>query len=104
MGIRPEHLILSVPANKNLPLQVELVENLGNDTYLAAKLTDVNFQQTLLANHTVQVRVPPDKSVRLGEQLWFSLTPDKIYFFDPETELAIYPKTSPSLPFENKHS
>lgn len=103
LGIRPEHLILSVPANKNLPLQVELVENLGNETYLGAKLTDVNFQQTLLANHTVQVRVPPDKSVRLGEQLWFSLTPEKIYFFDPDTELAIYPKTSPSLPFENKH-
>ncbi|MDJ0795311.1 MAG: ABC transporter ATP-binding protein [Calothrix sp. MO_167.B12] len=99
LGIRPEHLILSVPANKNLPLQVELVENLGNDTYLAAKLTDVNFQKTAL-NHTVQVRVPPDKLVRLGEQLWFSLTPEKIHFFDPETELAIFPKTSPSLPFE----
>ncbi len=99
LGIRPEHLILSVPANKNLPLQVELVENLGNDTYLAAKLTDVNFQNTAL-NQTLQVRIPPDKLVGLGEQLWFSLTPEKIHFFDPETELAIFPKTSPSLPFE----
>jgi multiple sugar transport system ATP-binding protein len=100
LGIRPEHLILSVPANKNLPLQVELVENLGNDTYISAQLTDVNFQKITPANQTLQVRVPPDKLVRLGEQLWFSLTPEKIHFFDPETELAIYPKTSPSLPFE----
>ena len=99
LGIRPEHLILSVPANKNLPLKVELVENLGNDTYLAAKLTDVNFQNTAV-NQTLQVRIPPDKLVRLGEQLWFSLTPEKIHFFDPDTELAIFPKTSPSLPFE----
>ncbi|WP_088239847.1 ABC transporter ATP-binding protein [Calothrix rhizosoleniae] len=99
LGIRPEHLILSVPANKNLPLKVELVENLGNDTYLAAKLTDVNFQNTAL-NQTLQVRIPPDKLVRLGEQLWFSLIPEKIHFFDPETELAIFPKNSPSLPFE----
>ncbi|HCF26732.1 MAG TPA: sugar ABC transporter ATP-binding protein, partial [Cyanobacteria bacterium UBA11049] len=32
LGIRPEHLSLSVAAPKNLLVQVELVEALGNET------------------------------------------------------------------------
>jgi multiple sugar transport system ATP-binding protein len=48
LGIRPEHLIVSVAANKNLPVQVELVENLGNDTYLSTRLLEPGFQILLL--------------------------------------------------------
>jgi multiple sugar transport system ATP-binding protein len=99
LGIRPEHLSISLPATKNLPVEVDLVENLGNDTYLAVKLVEPD--QTSYASNYLQVRVPSDRTVRIGEQLWLSLTPDKIHFFDPETELAIFPKSSsPSLPFE----
>ncbi|MCV3217059.1 ABC transporter ATP-binding protein [Plectonema radiosum NIES-515] len=98
LGIRPEHLSISLPATKNLQVEVDLVENLGNDTYLAVKLVEPD-KTTYLSNY-LQVRVPPDRTVRIGEQLWLSLTPDKIHFFDPETDLAIYPKSlSPSLPF-----
>jgi multiple sugar transport system ATP-binding protein len=99
LGIRPEHLSISLPATKNLQVEVDLVENLGNDTYLAVKLVEPD--QTTYTNNYLQVRVPSDRTVRIGEQLWLSLTPDKIHFFDPETDLAIYPKSSsPSLPFE----
>ncbi|PMB27891.1 ABC transporter ATP-binding protein [Fischerella thermalis] len=92
LGIRPEHLILSVPATKNLPVQVELVENLGNDSYLSTKLVGSSFQQPVTASgNSLQVRVPPDRLVHVGEQLWLSLTPEKLHFFDPETELAIFP-------------
>ena len=99
LGIRPEHLSISLPATKNLQVEVDLVENLGNDTYLAVKLVEPN--QTSYASNYLQVRVPSDRTVRIGEQLWLSLTPDKIHFFDPETDLAIYPKSSSlSLPFE----
>lgn len=98
LGIRPEHLSISLPATKNLQVEVDLVENLGNDTYLAVKLVEPD--QTTCTSNYLQVRVPPDRTVRIGEQLWLSLTPDKIHFFDPETESAIYPKSlSPSLPF-----
>ncbi|ARV61320.1 sugar ABC transporter ATP-binding protein [Nostocales cyanobacterium HT-58-2] len=101
LGIRPEHLVVSVPANKNLPVQVELVENLGNDTYLSARLLEPGFQKSAFPTHEVQVRVPPERFVSYGEQLWLSLTPEKLHFFDPETQLAIFPKSqSPSLPFE----
>jgi multiple sugar transport system ATP-binding protein len=53
-----------------------------------------------LGSDAMQIRVPPERHYRLGEEIWLSLTPDKLYFFDPETELAIYPKIPVMLPFE----
>ncbi|WP_392533285.1 ABC transporter ATP-binding protein [Nostoc sp. C117] len=90
LGIRPEHLNLSMPATKNLPVQVDLVENLGNDSFLAVKIAEPGAKPATTANY-LQVRIPPDRFVQPGEQLWLSLTPEKIHFFDPETELAIFP-------------
>jgi multiple sugar transport system ATP-binding protein len=90
LGIRPEHLNLSMPATKNLPVQVDLVENLGNDSFLAVKIAEPGSKPATTAN-SLQVRIPPDRFVQPGEQLWLSLTPEKIHFFDPETELAIFP-------------
>ncbi|MEH2207734.1 MAG: ABC transporter ATP-binding protein [Nostoc sp.] len=90
LGIRPEHFNLSMPATKNLPVQVDLVENLGNDSFLAVKIAEPGSQPAITANY-LQVRIPPDRFVQPGEQLWLSLTPEKIHFFDPETELAIFP-------------
>jgi multiple sugar transport system ATP-binding protein len=91
LGIRPEHLSLSAPATKNLPVQVDMVENLGNDTFLAVRLAEPGSDAN--TGNYLQVRVPPDRLVRISEQLWLSLTPDKIHFFDPQTELAIFPET-----------
>ncbi len=102
LGVRPEHWNISLPATKNLPAQVEWTENLGNDSYLAIKLIETKFAKDYLAPEELQVRVPPEKLVNTGEKVWLSLNPEKIHFFDPETELAIFPKSnSPSLPFEN---
>lgn len=80
LGIRPEHLTLSVPAPKNLPVKVELVEALGNDTYVSVTLDDKS---------TLQVRIPPDQVVKIGEKIWLSLTADKIHLFDPQTGKTI---------------
>lgn len=84
MGIRPEHLTLGLPATKNVRGRVETVESLGNDTYIAVKILDL--EQTDL---TLQVRVSPDKLVTIGEEVWLSATTDKIHLFDPETGLAL---------------
>ncbi|MEH2379207.1 MAG: ABC transporter ATP-binding protein [Nostoc sp.] len=89
LGIRPEHLNLSMPATKNIPVQVDLVENLGNDSFLAVKIAEPGSETAITANY-LQVRIPPDRFVQPGEQLWLSLTLEKIHFFDPETELAIF--------------
>ncbi|HEY9665877.1 MAG TPA: ATP-binding cassette domain-containing protein [Coleofasciculaceae cyanobacterium] len=82
LGIRPEHLAVSVPAPKNLPVQVEIVEALGNDTYVAVTLDEIS---------TLQARIPPDQVVQNGDRIWLSLAVDKIHFFDPQTGLAIRP-------------
>ena len=63
LGIRPEHLILSVPATKNLPVKVNLVENLGNDSFLSVKIADPDSQDP--EGQSLQVRVPPDRFIHL---------------------------------------
>lgn len=83
LGIRPEHLGLSPPAPKNLSVEVDLVEALGNDTYLSVTLAE--------SSTTLQVRIPPEQSVKIGEKIWLSLAPDKIHLFDPQTHRAIRP-------------
>ncbi len=80
LGIRPEHLAVSVPAPKNLLVQVDLVEALGNDTYLSVSLAEAS---------SLQVRIPPDQLVQIGERLWLSIASDKIHLFDPQTGMAI---------------
>ena len=94
LGIRPEHLSLSVAAPKNLPVQVDLVEALGNETYLSVSLVGEGLTLPPTATATtnsLQVRILPERVVRVGEQMWLSLAPDKIHFFDPEIGIAIRP-------------
>lgn len=81
LGIRPEHLSLSSAAPTNIPVQVDLVEALGNETYLSVS--------TANSSAAIQVRIPPDRSVSIGEQIWLSFAPEKLHFFDPDTGLAI---------------
>ena len=85
LGIRPEHLSINPPATKNLSVQVEIVEALGHETYLRVCLTDAPTVR-------MQVRVPPERSIRVGEELWLAIAHDKIHLFDPDTELAIFPR------------
>jgi multiple sugar transport system ATP-binding protein len=85
LGIRPEHLSIGMPAPKNLPVQVELVEALGSETYLAVKFVDAEAISPLL-----QARIEPDRPVQMGEQLWLTIAPDKIHLFDSETQQAIF--------------
>lgn len=85
LGIRPEHLSLSLPAPKNLQVRVDMVEALGNETHLSVNLTEATDAANL------QVRISPDRPVRIGEELWLSMASDKIHLFEPETGNAISP-------------
>ncbi|MBW4692937.1 MAG: ABC transporter ATP-binding protein [Lyngbya sp. HA4199-MV5] len=84
LGIRPEHLNVSAAAPKNLPVQVELVEALGSETYLAVSLVNASSDASLL-----QARIEPDRPVHLGEQLWLSMSPDKIHLFDHDGQAIV---------------
>lgn len=81
LGIRPEHLSLSNPSLSNqksshLPVTVDLVESLGNDTYLFVNLA---------AAHNLQVRLTSDHRAMVGDQLWLAIDPEKFHLFAPET-------------------
>ncbi|MDX2216259.1 MAG: ABC transporter ATP-binding protein [Oculatellaceae cyanobacterium bins.114] len=84
LGIRPEHLSASVPAPKNLPVRVERVEALGSETYLS-----VSFVNSSTEESELQVRIEPDRPVRVGEEIWLAIAPDKIHLFDAKTGVAI---------------
>jgi multiple sugar transport system ATP-binding protein len=83
LGIRPEHLSISVPAPKNLPVQIERVEALGNETQILVRLVGAEAA-------TLQARVSPDQAVRLGEEMWLTIATDKIHLFEPETGNAVF--------------
>ena len=85
LGIRPEHLSLSVAAPKNIPVRVERVEALGSETQLVLSLMEsVTSEPTIL-----RARVEPDRKVSLGEELWLAIATDKIHLFNAETGEAI---------------
>jgi multiple sugar transport system ATP-binding protein len=83
LGIRPEHFKLSCSAPDSLQVQVDLVEALGNDTYISVHLVD-DPDLSLIA------RIPPEERVDLGEQIWLTPVLDRIHLFDPQTEKAIW--------------
>jgi len=85
LGIRPEHLQLSVPAPKNLPIRVERIEALGSDTYVLGRL----MADGRPTSSTLQIRVEPDRAISQDEILWFAMLPDKIHLFDPQTGAAL---------------
>ena len=85
LGIRPEHFSVGVPAPKNLHVQVELVEALGSETYLSVRLLDTDTRQPIF----LQARIEPDHPVRVGDDLWLTIAPDKLHLFDPASDLAI---------------
>lgn len=89
LGIRPEHLKVGAAAPKNLLVQVDLVEALGNDTYLSATLIEGD-----LAGTTLQVRIEPERQVQVRDRIWLSIAVDKLHLFDPDSGSAIRPEVN----------
>jgi len=83
LGIRPEHLQESAPAPKNLPIQVQAVEQLGHETLIAGTLPEDSTRLNL--------RLDQPRSLEVGETLWFSMVPEYIHLFSAQTGLAIFP-------------
>lgn len=100
LGIRPEHLSVSLPAPKNLPVKVDRVEALGSETYLTVSLANTADSSRIDdsadiagAEHSpvLQVRIEPDRPISVGEKVWLAIAPDKVHLFDDATGLAIQP-------------
>jgi multiple sugar transport system ATP-binding protein len=72
LGVRPEHFSLSVAAPRNLQAQVEMVEALGNETLIVVRFGE----------NRLQIRVPPEANVRVGDEVWLAIVTDRAHLFD----------------------
>jgi multiple sugar transport system ATP-binding protein len=87
LGVRPEHIIDWEHANgvasqdSKIPVTVDVVELLGNETFVYLTMGD---------GSTITARMAPELRLQRGLQLDVTAPSDKMHFFDPETEYAIY--------------
>ncbi|MBL1209638.1 MAG: ABC transporter ATP-binding protein [Geminocystis sp. GBBB08] len=75
LGIRPEYFDLAPPSSSTIPVIVNLVEALGNESILTVNL-EGNNQENL------QVKLFTDEVIKIGDKLNLSIKLDKISFFD----------------------
>ncbi len=83
LGIRPEDFKISVPSPENIPVKINFIEALGNDTYITANL--IKQEQISL-----QVRIAPDIVIKTQEIIYLEINLDKIHLFDEDTGKAIW--------------
>jgi multiple sugar transport system ATP-binding protein len=96
-GFRPEQFDVSYNghgAGRELVLNVLLTEALGSDMLAYLELDAPPVEGTdLLAvpdEHTpITARLAPGTQIRAGERVTLLVEPDRMHFFDPDTELAI---------------
>src|SRR5581483_9832785 len=82
VGIRPENLRVASdadPMGLTFPSKVEVVEQLGSEILLDVRVGD----DTMVAAVDATVRA------RVSDQLRLAVNPDRLHFFDAETEAAI---------------
>ncbi|MEL6928671.1 MAG: ATP-binding cassette domain-containing protein [Cyanobacteria bacterium J06600_6] len=82
LGIRPQHLSIDTQKESSIQIEVDLVEALGNETYISAHLV-------AQPDTTLTVSLPPDKPVRINDRLWLSININKIHLFTVDDGRAI---------------
>ncbi len=81
MGMRPEHLMLGDGVlSRSFRAKVEVVEQLGSEILLETRVGDTRV---------TAARVPPESVIAAGDQVRLSVQPNRLHFFDPETENVI---------------
>lgn len=79
LGVRPEHIIID-NTRYDYECSIDLVEPMGNELFIYFKVEDTNFVAKSFASEIPQV----------GTKIKISFDPQKLYFFDYESGLAIY--------------
>jgi multiple sugar transport system ATP-binding protein len=82
LGIRPQHLAIADESQSSIQIEVDLVEALGNETYISTHLATQ-------PDTTLTVSLPPEQRVKIGDRLWLSINPDKIHLFTVDDGRAI---------------
>jgi multiple sugar transport system ATP-binding protein len=86
LGIRPEHLVeihqadASIPEDSLIHATVDVVELLGNEIFVYL---------TTSAGQVITARMDPDLRLNRGQQIQVTAPPDRLHFFDPQSEVSI---------------
>ena len=83
LGIRPEDFDVSSPEEGHIQVEVDLIEFLGNDTYISGVLSSDK-------NCSLQVRMGFDVYFNVGESIWLSINSEKIHLFDPDLTHSLW--------------
>jgi multiple sugar transport system ATP-binding protein len=79
VGVRPEHLRMAAEGH-GLEVTVDLVEELGADSYLHCSTRD---------NHPVVYRAESGDHPRKGDTMYLEALDDEVRFFDVESGLRL---------------
>ena len=94
-GIRPEHISLE-KSGDGLKLIVTNVERLGNETNVHGKLGDHLGEFTMKdEGNNIVVKVIDRDDIEVGDIVYAEPNPNKVHFFDAETEVTLMNKIPP---------
>jgi multiple sugar transport system ATP-binding protein len=94
-GIRPEHIKLN-KEGRGLKFVVTNVEHLGSDSIVYGKLGDHLGEFTMKdEGKLIVVKVNEAKGVEVGDVVYAEPDPEKVHFFDAETEVTLMNKIPP---------
>ncbi len=94
-GIRPEHITLE-KQGYGLKFIVTNVERLGNETIVYGKLGDSLGEFTMKdEGNNIIVKLVDRDDVEVGDVVFAEPNPNKVHFFDAETEITLMDKIPP---------
>ncbi|MBP5224868.1 MAG: TOBE domain-containing protein, partial [Lachnospiraceae bacterium] len=94
-GIRPEHIALNKEGH-GLKFVVTNVERLGNETIIHGKLGDHLGEFTMKdEGNNIVVKVIDRDDIAVGDVVFAEANPNKVHFFDAETEVTLMNKIPP---------
>jgi len=85
LGVRPEHLVernradATTPPDSAIKAKVDVVELLGNEIFVYLTTSD----------QVITARMDPDLHLVRGQEIDVTASPDRLHFFDPQTDTAI---------------
>ena len=94
-GIRPEHISLKKDGD-GLKFIVTNIERLGNETIVYGKLGDHLGEFTMKdEGNNIIVKLVDRDDIEVGDVVYAEPNPNKVHFFDAETEITLMNKIPP---------
>ena len=103
-GIRPEHISLEKDGD-GLKFIVTNIERLGNETIVYGKLGDHLGEFTMKdEGNSIVVKIVDRDDIEIGDVVYAVPNPNKVHFFDAETEITLMNRIPPYNTIEAKLS